>query len=563
MKKGWAVLGGVAMVLVGLILIGAGLGMPAHFGFIDRAELEAAASRAPEEGAANLSELAQAYLAAELVGPAQLVVAAMGPSQESEALRALVNERLEAEEELRATGGPAPFFSRLYRMSPLKPESPGEAKVMPLLAPEKNRDFWRNFLTKTKSPAVAAILDSRSMTGTTKFFPAGNPGGAPLDASILVTALLVQGGHFGDMPQVIELADLAQAAGRSEASAVRSMETFYQGLLRLGLHLNWRQMTEFARLSTGLADLPRLAEQARAQPEQVPLLFSASALSGRPGDVAGYLERHGPEAGWRDLAEATRLGRGALEVLLDRARPIHEPPGWMEPAMAARELSPESLPSFALEHHPQALFIKALFFLGAGVLLSFGVAIVLSPGVPREWNFFHPLDFARHGLLALVVLASLIALSEPSLFAEAAERPSRLQIDFGAVAQAGPAAEPTLDTSMPDQITILMLGIFFVLQVVIYLICLIRVSHIRRLDAPTGLKMSLLENEDVLFDSGLYVGLGGTVASLIMLAMGVVEASLIAAYASTLFGIIFVAILKIFHVRPFRRALLYDMQRWS
>jgi hypothetical protein len=46
------------------------------------------------------------------------------------------------------------------------------------------------------------------------------------------------------------------------------------------------------------------------------------------------------------------------------------------------------------------------------------------------------------------------------------------------------------------------------------------------------------------------------VASLIFLAVGVVEASLMAAYASTLFGIIFVSLFKIFHLRPLKRRLI-------
>jgi hypothetical protein len=60
-----------------------------------------------------------------------------------------------------------------------------------------------------------------------------------------------------------------------------------------------------------------------------------------------------------------------------------------------------------------------------------------------------------------------------------------------------------------------------------------------------------------LFDLGLYVVLGGTVMSLVLLLiLDVKQDALIGAYASTLFGIIFVAILKIFHVRPYRNQLL-------
>ena len=48
----------------------------------------------------------------------------------------------------------------------------------------------------------------------------------------------------------------------------------------------------------------------------------------------------------------------------------------------------------------------------------------------------------------------------------------------------------------------------------------------------------------------------GTVLSFIFVSLGVVKPSLMAAYSSTCFGIIFVSILKIFHVRPLRRRLI-------
>jgi hypothetical protein len=89
---------------------------------------------------------------------------------------------------------------------------------------------------------------------------------------------------------------------------------------------------------------------------------------------------------------------------------------------------------------------------------------------------------------------------------------------------------------------------------------IIKVSEIKKMDASPKLRLNLLDNEDNLFDLGLYVGLGGTVLSLILLAMDIVQASLIAAYASTLFGIIFVAILKVFHVRPLRRNIIINVE---
>ena len=106
------------------------------------------------------------------------------------------------------------------------------------------------------------------------------------------------------------------------------------------------------------------------------------------------------------------------------------------------------------------------------------------------------------------------------------------------------------------QITLLALAIFALIQLSIYALCLIKLNEIRKHDARSRLKLKLLDNEENMFDSGLYFGVGGTVLSLVMLALGIVKPGLMAAYASTLFGIIFVAVLKIFHVRPYRRELI-------
>ena len=109
-----------------------------------------------------------------------------------------------------------------------------------------------------------------------------------------------------------------------------------------------------------------------------------------------------------------------------------------------------------------------------------------------------------------------------------------------------------------DTATITAVGLFLALQFTVYLVSLIRLSVIKRTKADASLKLKLLENEENLFDLGLYIGLAGTVVSLILLTMGVVTASLMAAYASTLFGILFTALIKIVHVRKYKRTLLME-----
>ena len=98
--------------------------------------------------------------------------------------------------------------------------------------------------------------------------------------------------------------------------------------------------------------------------------------------------------------------------------------------------------------------------------------------------------------------------------------------------------------------------LFFVLQALIYAACLAKLSEIRHQKFRPHLKLKLLDNEDHLFDAGLYLGFAGTIISLIFVSLGLIRPSLMAAYSSTSFGIIFVSIFKIFHLRPERRRLI-------
>ena len=77
------------------------------------------------------------------------------------------------------------------------------------------------------------------------------------------------------------------------------------------------------------------------------------------------------------------------------------------------------------------------------------------------------------------------------------------------------------------------------------------------------MKLRLLENEEHLFDAGLYLGFAGTIISLILVSLNFIQPSLMAAYSSTSFGIIFVSVFKIFHLRPARRKLLLEAETSS
>jgi hypothetical protein len=161
-------------------------------------------------------------------------------------------------------------------------------------------------------------------------------------------------------------------------------------------------------------------------------------------------------------------------------------------------------------------------------------------------------------LFALGFLVVVLLLSEPFLaqVSQKAEYPLRLRLPtLGSMAA---IAAPGAKSKLMNEASLLTLLLFFVLQALIYTACLSKLADIRRQKVPAALRLKLLENEDHLFDAGLYLGFCGTIVSLILGMMGIGQFSLMAGYSSTAFGIIFVSVFKIFHLRPYRRQLLLE-----
>src|SRR5204863_1127356 len=141
------------------------------------------------------------------------------------------------------------------------------------------------------------------------------------------------------------------------------------------------------------------------------------------------------------------------------------------------------------------------------------------------------------------------------------EFPLRLRLPTGTAAITQTVAAQKY--SFMNQKSLLTLLLFFVLQGLLYIACLVKLAEIRRQKIPPRIKLRLLENEEHLFDAGLYLGFAGTIISLILVSLKIMEASLMAAYGSTSFGIIFVSVFKIFHLRPMRRKLLLESETTS
>ena len=107
------------------------------------------------------------------------------------------------------------------------------------------------------------------------------------------------------------------------------------------------------------------------------------------------------------------------------------------------------------------------------------------------------------------------------------EFPFRLSLStVGKLVPVGTASAKSL---FMNQLSLLTLLLFFVLQGLIYTACVFKLAEIIRQRVPARTKLKLLENEDHLFDAGLYLGFAGTIVCLILVSLKVMENTLMAA----------------------------------
>ena len=112
-----------------------------------------------------------------------------------------------------------------------------------------------------------------------------------------------------------------------------------------------------------------------------------------------------------------------------------------------------------------------------------------------------------------------------------------------------------------NTLSIVFIVIFAAIQGYVYFTCTNKINEVKNGAGDPKLKLRLLENEDNLFDMGLYIGIAGTALMLaILILFPKAGVSVSAAYASNIFGILCVAVVKIFHVRQTREALIIEAE---
>ena len=529
-----AVLAGVAVAFLAWLL-------PVNLKSLSPALLRGAGAGTPSLAAAG-----RQLVEVDRIGPATLVLTAARAVGDpgAPALSAALDRLVAREPAYAAWGGWDPFLDPLFDLH----SATGHATSTPVLTffiTEKARATLRAYLARSGSSGVQALLRTRELAATGRFVPARRPGGQPLDALILLSALLYQGEHLSP-PLQRELHELADGAELQKA--LGDLEPFYLDLLSLGRRLDWVQLSELLRRSESVRTVGEYAQLARVAPDEFALIYAAALSTDSADRVADYLLQYG-KSGAADLRLALGYGQGAVRLLVTRQVPVNRSSG---PALSDA--------AAAVLAHPQLmLFAKYLgYFLGLLLCLSGLDRWIVTPAGTAPVTGAAALF--RTGFLALFLAAMVILVTEPFLLRAAPLSEYRVHLALPMLAASGsvPSSPPASSPLHMNSSTLISIGIFALLQVMMYFICLRKINQISAQAVPPLLKLRLMENEENLFDSGLYVGMMGTAAALVLQVLGVIEPNLLAAYSSNLFGLVCVALVKVRHVRGFKRQLILE-----
>lgn len=536
-----------AALAIGL-LVSTGLLVPAYLRAVDARVIEQAGRGTP-----SVVDAGQRWVATEKWGPAEMCLAVA--KEQGVDGRLVLDQALQPfRAEAPPWGGPDPYLQSLLagvnRRGPVRPQTSVE-----MLVDREGRTRLIEALRGSRRPVVQGFVQSLTLTNFVFLPPASSPGGQALEIGVGIAGLLCQGDYLTDSLRegLMRVVQDGVTSGK-----VGPLEEVYLDCLTLGQRLNWVQLTTLLAGVTDPQTLHGLAVLTQREPARLPTLYAGATIGGNTGETVRYLLRWGP-SGFRDLGFALGHGKGSVDELVRRGMRIYHAQfrarfeSW-EPAatvMKAWARAGLSWPALVLPAK------YALFFI-AGLMLTWTFGrhpseVDQKVGVPA-------LAVARQWLFAVALVLVLMLLGEPFLARniQGAEYPLHLRFPM----IRNPVLTSMITPIKPymDQLSLLALVVFFVMQLIMYVVNLMKLAEIRRQPVDVTLKLKLLENEDNMFDAGLYLGLGGSVLSLGFLALGIVKPSLATAYSSTLFGIIFVAVLKICHVRPLRRRLLLEKE---
>ena len=521
------------LAVAGAIALATGLLLPVRFHALEEKVLLTAG-----KGTSSLPELAASLLNSEHLG-AGLRIALLAKSMDltggSEAV-ASAQTILSSRRDLAWLGTRDPRLEQVLATSGLAFEQniTTPPAVLTLLLREPVRLRLRHALKSNPSPGVQSILTSLDLKPLPPLLPANQPGGQPLEAVTLLAAHLLDTAAFSPA-LASELKTSAYSA--NEDRSLRPLQPALLSLLSLARRFDYDSLRELLGGVQTLAALDWLAGQVRSPAEPGNLLLAATLWAG-PADRLTRLPESAKKP-WAVLSSTLATGRGSLELLAQRQCPVFTNPVPIPAGV---------VPWLLLWEKPLLLLRAVLLLLGSWWLVKalWNILHSTSPESPGPWR---PAPVLAQAVMLAFLLGSL---PEPSV-----TRPKPLPVYRLSLAlPVAPVKMSKTPNFSMEPTNIITLAVFLAIQITVYRICVRRIRQIETGPGDASLKLRLLENEDNLFDSGLYVGIGGTAIALVLQVLGVIQPSLLAAYSSNLFGITCVAVIKIFHVRACKQRLL-------
>ena len=298
------------------------LSIPAHLSGVDKHVLEKAG-----EDTRDIQQEIKSLIALGYTGPAEILA---WWSNDKYALLE-IGGIIQKFPECRFSGGNAPYFEQFLSRIKIPSVIEGQSvNTMRVLIPADNRRVLLGYLKKSRVHAVKKLLMARELTNVVAFPPVHTASGGPLEASILATALLVQGGHLS-AHFVDELIVLVNAAKQGDQDALGKLERFYMAILGSGYRLNWGQLTAFISRCESPDIFIRFLAQLREHTDGFKTLYAALLLSNNAPQLIKYVESYGSVGGYDSLDTAVAYGKGGLDLLLQRQQMVFKPRKLLEP----------------------------------------------------------------------------------------------------------------------------------------------------------------------------------------------------------------------------------------
>lgn len=428
--------------------------------------------------------------------------------------------------------------------------------VLEWLLPAQARQAVLKQIQGSTDPAVMALLGVRKVEQTVILPAVSSASGQPLDAGLLLAAAMVEQ-QRGKAGVSLDLERGAMAATQGRGS--EAVETLVLDLLAAARFLDWEQLGALLDRCEDAESLHRLVAASGGEDGRWTSLFTLVTASGGARQLGEYVAKRG-EAGLKDLERTMELGAGALTALLKAGDRIHEGRwrGRLVRSLGAGAAS--RWVSAATSRTPTlALAVRYLLWLDGVFLLVLGLWWGRRLFLAETNRRFQPRpDLVSVGVVAVTAVVGLFLASERFLGLNAGAAAGRAASGLPVLKARVRFDLPPATNSLMNEKVIGMLVLFFVTQFAIYLIGLSRLRHIRGQGVSGGVKLRLLDNEESMFDAPLYLGIAGSVLALVLRLTGFGDVSLMASYSSTLFGILFCFVLKVMHVRPYRQQLILE-----